>query len=177
MLCAGIASPAARNHQRPTTWNMTRHATFTHVKSRFFWSLPTVVFKSSRPNQLPQFRTATANFPHRPSVFRRNTASYATPRETQSWLFFVAMGLNLGTSEVKPGCPFLRQHSSPLLANSRSPNATSTLGAKLAKSDRLCLWAFSVFGSLVSARKGCRFTAPLSRWPSPTEFFPTLPCP
>jgi hypothetical protein len=110
-----------------------------------------------------------ANFPHQPSVFRRNTALRDALRETQSWLFCVAMGLNLGTSEVKPGCPFLRQHSSPLLANSRSPNATSTLGAKLAKSDR----PFPYLAVRQRPEGGVGLPHRSPGGPPPTEFFPT----
>ena len=137
MLALALLRPAARNHQ-PSD-NMEYDSTC-HVYARqilassglcLLWHLNQV----DRTNSLNSV-LRRANFPHQPSVFRRNTALRDALRETQSWLFCVAMGLNLGTSEVKPGCPFLRQHSSPLLANSRSPNATSTLGAKLAKSDR-----------------------------------------
>jgi hypothetical protein len=77
---------------RPTRWNMTRHATFRTSKPCFFWSLPTVAFKSSRTEENPQSRTANCKFSssaeHVPTERRPGNA---TSWETQSWLFIIAM--------------------------------------------------------------------------------------
>src|ERR1700733_10650561 len=81
-------------HHRPTTWNMTRHATFRITSSSLcpLWHINQV----DRTNSLNSV-LRTANFPHRPSVFRRNAA---TVERRNHGLFFVAMDKTWGS--VRP---------------------------------------------------------------------------